>query len=185
MDIHGLDADFTDIWGGDLHVHYYHATGVANAVDHTLDTYGFDWTREYEEWDFYLQYAKQGGGTAAVDYDGTLWNLAVGYDLDEDDTLGLSWTSYSGEGTGTDTEAWQGGLGDSHSFLGFADVLAQQNVEDIAFTWDRQVNDRNSFHLAYHLFSLESNAQAALLGAGLPGWAGAAAGAGLSSENKW
>ena len=30
-----------------------------------------------------------------VDYDGEFVNLAVGYDLDEDDKLGLSWTSYS------------------------------------------------------------------------------------------
>jgi len=183
-DIHGLDANFTDIWGGDLHVHYYHATGVNNQVGHTLDTYGFDWAKDYEEWDFYVQYATQGGGLGAVDYDGTLWNLAVGYDLDEDDKLGLSWTSYSGEEAGADTKAWQGGLGNGHGFLGFADVLAQENVEDITFTWDRQVNDRNSFHLAYHMFSLESATdQAALLGGGLPGWAGAAAGAGTADAN--
>ena len=77
--------------GGDLHVHYYHALVLKwCTVGHTLDTYGFDWSRDYEEWDFYVQYASQGGVTTAnVDYDGTLWNLAVGYDLDEDDKLGL------------------------------------------------------------------------------------------------
>ena len=92
--------------------------------------------------------------------------------------------AYSGEEAGADTKAWQGGLGNGHGFLGFADVLAQENVEDITFTWDRQVNDRNSFHLAYHMFSLESATdQASLLGGGLPGWAGAAAGAGTADAN--
>ena len=176
-DIHGLDANFTDIWGGDLHVHYYHATGFEGNIDSTLDTYGFAWAREYEEWDFNVQYATQGGGTTAIDYEGTLLNLAVGYDLDEDDKLGLSWTSYSGSdanAAGNGEDAWQhADLSDAHNFLGFADVLAQQNVEDITFTWDRQVNDRNSFHLAYHMFSLEnSTTGASLLGNGARGWAG-------------
>jgi len=184
-DIHGLDANFTDIWGGDLHVHYYHATGYTGAVDHTLDTYGFDWAKDYEEWDFYVQYATQGGGTTNIDYNGTLWNLAVGYDLDEDDKLGLSWTSYSGtdaNAAGNGQDAWQhAGLGDAHNFLGFADVLAQQNVEDITFTWDRQVNDKNSFHLAYHIFSLENDTSAAaFLGNGNQGWAGIQTNGGLN-----
>ena len=189
-DIHGLDANFTDIWGGDLHVHYYHATGFTGAVDTTLDTYGFAWAREYEEWDFNVQYATQGGGSTAVDYNGTLWNLAVGYDLDEDDKLGLSWTSYSGtdaNAVGNGEDAWQhASLGDAHNFLGFADVLAQQNVEDITFTWDRQINDRNSFHLAYHMFSLENDTTAAsLLGNGLPGWTGARDAAGVAANGTF
>ena len=47
--------------------------------------------------------------TAAIEYDGELWNLAVGYDVDEDDKLGLSWTSYSGDANaaGNGEEGWQ------------------------------------------------------------------------------
>ena len=115
-----------------------------------LDTYGFDWSRDYEAWDTYVQYATQAGdNNANVDYDGTLWNLAVGYDLDEDDKLGLSWTSYSGNeaDSAAKNEAWVNLAGDGHKFPGFADVFAQSNIEDITFTWDRQVNARNSFIL--------------------------------------
>ena len=38
-DLHGLDANFSDIWGGDLHVHYYHATGYLGQVDATAGRY--------------------------------------------------------------------------------------------------------------------------------------------------
>ena len=32
----------------------------------TLDTYGFDWSSDYEEWDFYVQYATQSGDQKLV-----------------------------------------------------------------------------------------------------------------------
>ena len=35
-DHHGLDLNFTDIFEGDLHVHYYHSTGLNGAVGDTL-----------------------------------------------------------------------------------------------------------------------------------------------------
>ena len=192
-DHHGLDLNFTDIFDGDLHVHYYHSTGLNGAVGDSLDTYGFDWSRDYEAWDFYVQYAAQAGdNNANVDYDGTLWNLAVGYDLDEDDKLGLSWTSYSGNeaDSAAKNEAWVNVAGDGHKFLGFADVFAQSNIEDIAFTWDRQVNARNSFHLAYHMFSLENTDGAlptltnALGASGLDAWAGFATGANANAGTE-
>ena len=194
-DVHGLDVNFTDVFEGDLHVHYYHATGAsaltrdnlgvrqdtANLGD-TLDTYGFAWSRDYEEWDFHVQYAAQSGDNGAanpMDYDGELVNLAVGYDVDEDDKLGLSWTSFSGDdvvANDTSNKAWVDIAGDGHKFLGFADVFAMSNIEDLTFTWDRQVNDRNSFHLAYHMFSLESSRdEANLIGNGLGAWGGVAA----------
>ena len=89
--------NFTDIFDGGSSCSLLSHTGLNGAVGDNLDTYGFDWSRDYEEWDFYVQYAQQGGdNNANVDYDGTLWNLAVGYDLDEDDKIGLSYTSYSG-----------------------------------------------------------------------------------------
>ena len=163
------------------------------AVGDSLDTYGFDWSRDYEAWDFYVQYAAQAGdNNANVDYDGTLWNLAVGYDLDEDDKLGLSWTSFSGNeaDSAAKNEAWVNLAGDGHKFLGFADVFAQSNIEDIAFTWDRQVNARNSFHLAYHMFSLENTDGAlptltnALGASGLDAWAGFATGANANAGTE-
>ena len=39
------------------------------------------------------------------------------------------------------TQGWVN-LGDGHGFLGFADVFAQSNIEDITFTWDRQVDEK-------------------------------------------
>ena len=174
-DLHGLDVNFSDVYGGDLHAHYYHYTGLAGTVGNNLNTYGLDWSRDYEEWDFYVQYAAQDGDqTAAIEYDGELLNLAVGYDVDEDDKIGLSYTSYSGDDTATaaSNEGWQHlNLGDAHSFLGFADVFAQSNIEDITFTWDRQLDEKNSFHLAYHMFQLDdSSSDAAILN--LNGWTG-------------
>ena len=174
-DLHGLDVNFTDVFDGDLHVHYYHFTGLAATAGNNLDTYGFDWTRDYDEWNFYVQYAAQSGDqTAAIEYDGELLNLAVGYDVDEDDKIGLSYTSYSGNDTATaaSNEGWQHlNLGDAHNFLGYADVFAQSNIEDITFTWDRQVDEKNSFHLAYHMFELDdSSSDAAILN--LNGWTG-------------
>jgi hypothetical protein len=181
-DLHGLDVNFSDVYGGALNAHYYHFTGLGTpaTAGNSLDTYGFDYSRDYEEWDFYVQYATQDGDqTAAIEYDGELLNLAVGYDVDEDDKIGLSYTSYSGDDAATagSNEGWQHlNLGDAHSFLGFADVFAQSNSEDITFTWDRQVNDRNSFHLAYHMFSLENDTTGASFvdaaGLGLRGWTG-------------
>ena len=188
-DLHGLDLYFTDVYEGDLHVHYYKATGlnVNNAnpapLGDNLNTYGFDWSRDYEDWDVYVQYATQSGdmgGANGMDYEGELWNLAVGYDLDEDNKLGVAWSSYSGEdvpaaGANTSFEGWIPLASDTHNLLGFADVFAPMNIEDITFTWDRKINARNSFHLAYHMFSLEnstSGAFAARAGNGLDDWAG-------------
>jgi len=196
-ELQGIDLNFDDIFSGDLHVHWYHTNGVVagggtgtNAANiagtvagfpgaagtgglgNSLNTYGFDWFRDYDEWSFYLQYAKQSGdnggaGAANVDYDGDMWNLSVMYDLDEDDTIGLEYTSYSGDETngatpGTNYEGFVPLAPTAHKFLGAADVFAQSNIQDITFHWKRDVNERNKFSLAYHWFSLENDGSAAV-----------------------
>jgi hypothetical protein len=183
-ELNGLDVHFADVFDGNLHVHYYHASGADdaagnNAVGNTLDTYGFDWARDYNEWDFYVQYAAQGGDDGepvATSYDGKMWHLAVGYDVDEDNKVGLSYLSFSGDDTATannKSEAWVDLAGDNHAYLGFADVFGMTNIEDITFTWDRKINDRNSLHLAYHMFSLENaDTRADDLAGGLAAWTG-------------
>ena len=77
---HGLDVNFTDVFDGDLHVHYYHSYWCKQPVGNNLDTYGFDWTRDHEEWDFYVQYAARWRSNAAIDYDGEfveVWLLVM------------------------------------------------------------------------------------------------------------
>jgi len=189
IELHGLDLDFDDVFGGDLHTFYYHFNGVGNVIGSTLDVYGFDWTRSYDEWDFYVQYAAQGGdnglaGAANVDNDGDMWNVRAMYELDEDDTIGIEYTVYSGNDVPTaagavnnSNEGWVNVAGDNHSRLGYADVIGMGNVEDLTFHWHHDVNERNKFGLAYHMFDLENNRSAAVLaggGLGAGAWTGAA-----------
>jgi len=114
-----------------------------------------------------------------------MWHLAVGYDVDAENKVGLSYLSFSGDDTAVadnSLEAWIDVAGDNHSYLGFADVFAMSNIEDITFTWDRKINDRNSFHLAYHMFSLENgDTPASILGSGLANLDGA----GIPQGNGW
>lgn len=196
-ELHGIDLDFDDVFDGALHTFYYHFNGVGNVVGSTLDVYGFDWTRSYDEWDVYVQYAAQGGdngvaGAGNVDNDGDMWNLRAMYELDEDDTIGLEYTVYSGDDVPTAAgavnnsfEGWVNVAGDNHSRLGYADVIGMGNVEDITFHWHHDVNERNKFGLAYHMFNLENDRTAAVLaGGGLPGaWTGVAGPAAASGVN--
>ena len=183
LELNGFDVHFADVFEGGLHLHYYHASGAGN-VGNTLDIYGFDWARDYNEWDFYVQYAAQGGdngAATATSYDGEMWHLAVGYDVDEENKVGLSYLSFSGDDTANadnNSEAWVDLAGDNHAYLGFADVFGLTNIEDITFTWDRKINDRNSLHLAYHIFSLENaDTGANTLANGLGAWTGTSNGA--------
>lgn len=207
-ELHGLDLDFDDVFEGDLHLFYYHFSGLAMpgaaapAAGNSLDVYGFDWSRSYDEWDFYVQYATQSGDNGAVapaniENDGDMWNVRAMYELDEDDTIGIEYTVYSGDdtptvagvagtpATGNSFEGWINVAGDNHSRLGYADVIGMGNVEDITFHWHHDVNERNKFGLAYHMFELENNRGLAVLaGAGLPGWTGVAGPAPVANGNN-
>jgi hypothetical protein len=198
LEANGLDVHFGDVFDGNLHVHYYTLNGGLNGVNpvtfgrvgDNLTVLGFDWARDYNEWDFYVQYAAQGGdngAAAARDYEGKMYHLAVGYDVDAENKVGLSYLSYSGDvaDAGTADEGWVNFAGDNHGYLGFADVFDMENIEDITFTWDRKINDRNSFHLAYHMFSLENaDSRASLLGNGLGAQAWRGAGENANAANN-
>ncbi|PCJ21558.1 MAG: hypothetical protein COB02_02880 [Candidatus Cloacimonadota bacterium] len=166
--LHGADAWWKDVFDGKLHVQYYTQVDARAAGDR-LDTYGFDWTRTTDSWDFYVQYAKQGGNdaltsTVAVpaDHDGDMLNLKAMYDFDNGHKAGLEYTSYSGNdagaGASVDNGAWQGLYPTSHKFIGAADLFRMTNVEDITIHWTKKANDKNTFGVAYHILSLE-NAQ--------------------------
>ncbi|MCO4783203.1 MAG: alginate export family protein [Candidatus Cloacimonetes bacterium] len=167
--LNGADAWWKDVFDGALHVHYYNRVdgdAAATAGDR-LDTYGFDWTRTHNEWDFYVQYAKQGGNDGAagslVDYDGDMMNLKVMYDFDNGHKAGLEYTNYSGDDAGAvgasvnSNGAFEALYPTGHKFLGAADIFTQSNIEDITIHWTKKANERNTFGLAYHMFKLDNS----------------------------
>lgn len=170
--LNGADAWWKDVFDGALHVHYYNRVDGTVAGDR-LDTYGFDWARTHNEWDFYVQYAKQGGNAGAanstIDYDGDMMNLKVMYDFDNGHKAGLEYTSYSGDDAGAagasvnSQGAFQALFPTGHKFLGAADIFTQSNIEDITIHWTKKANERNTFGLAYHMFKLDNANTAAVL----------------------
>ncbi|MCJ8344075.1 alginate export family protein [bacterium] len=173
-ELNGADAYWKDVFNGALHVHYYNRVdgasfGAAAVAGDRLDTYGFDWARTNNEWDFFVQYAKQGGNaglaTSQMDYDGDMLNLKVMYDFENGHKAGLEYTKYSGDdgvvSATNDNSAFQPLFPTGHKFLGAADLFRQSNIQDLTIHWTKKANDKNTFGLAYHIFKLDNDMSAA------------------------
>jgi len=155
----GFNLMWDEVLEGGLNVFYYKRNSDNVAAGNRLNTLGFNWSREDDEWNYYLQYAQQSGDTSglagAAEYDGDALHLNIGYDYDDDKSVALDYQVYSGNDatTANSNEAFQVLYPTGHAFLGAADQFAQTNVDDLSlhFKWDK--DEKSSWGLAYHMFS--------------------------------
>lgn len=196
QEFYGLYATRKDLPNQKLDLYYLRLAKYDGAIPFQNHTFGSRWEGHHEAWLWEAEGGYQFGGYGVRDQSAGFWTLGGGHKWDDVAGRPVLWVYYDwASGDRDPTSGVHGTFNQlfpfSHKYLGWMDIVARQNIEDLNFQLTLTPHDKLEFIFWWHFFHLQQARDALYDAAGnvlrqdLTGAAGTDVGNELDMTLRW